>query len=128
MPIPHPELNGHIYHVDGNPDIYWIDGGLARHIVDEPTYHGVFGDSPHNETNDLLGEIEVGVPLGAGTMLIRAANWKEIYLLDQHKKRFITSPAAKSGYQLNGHVHGLSPYVVESIPDGTEFEVPHLVR
>jgi hypothetical protein len=64
MPDPNPALNGHIYFVPGNPDIYWIDNGLARHIPDEATYHGVFGGSPNKQAfSALLADVAVGLPI-----------------------------------------------------------------
>jgi hypothetical protein len=121
MPNNYPDLNGHIYHVSGSPAIYWIDGGQARHIADHATYQGVFGSSPNNEPNDLLGDITVGPDVAPGTVLIRANNWSEIYLVDQGTKRFIPSEAIKSKYQLNGNVHSVPPSAVNSIPDGPAF-------
>src|SRR5450631_2636199 len=118
MPSPHPELNGQIY--SNGDKIWWIDGGLARLIVDEATYHGVFGGSPKKTTNPLLGDITVGSNVADGTVLIRGdQNTAPIYLVDQGAKRFIPTEAIKSKYQLAGNVHTVPQSVVSSIPDGS---------
>jgi hypothetical protein len=121
----HPELNGQILHIAGNPALYWIDGGLARHIVDENTLHGVFGGTPNTGVYDGLRSITVGPDVAAGTVLVRANNWSEIYLVDQKTKRYVPSEQIKGEYQLNGNVHSVPPNVLNTLPDGPVFtQVP----
>ncbi|WP_263384145.1 hypothetical protein [Granulicella arctica] len=117
----HPELNGHIIHISGAPELYWIDGGRARHIADEATYHGVFGGSPQSEAYDGLRSITTGPDVVPGTVLVRPNNWSEIYLIDNKTKRPIPNEQLKGKYQLNGNVHSVPVNAVESIPDGPSF-------
>lgn len=117
----YPELNGHIIHISGNSSLYWIDGGAARHIVDEDTYHGVFGSSPNSEAYDGLNNITRGTDVASGTVLVRVNNWSEIYLVDHNAKRFIPTEQIKGKYQLNGNVHSIPPNAMNSIPDGPQF-------
>ena len=117
----HPELNGHIYFKAGDNRIWWIDGGLARWIVDEDTYHGVFGGSPNKVENDLLSDIDVGANVGDGTVLVRGGSAAAIYLLDQNVKRLIPSESIKTKYQLNGNVHSIPPSALASIGTGSPF-------
>jgi hypothetical protein len=75
MPSPNQQLNGQIFYVPGRPEIYWIDNGLARHIPDQATYHGVFGGSPNKQAySGLLTQVTVGPPIAVGTELARAGN------------------------------------------------------
>ena len=117
----HPELNGHIYYKTGDPRIWWIDGGLARWIVDENTYHGVFGGSPNKVENDLLSDITVGANVADGTVLVRGGSASAIYLIDQNLKRLIPSEAIKSKYQLNGNVQSIPPSALAGIGTGPQF-------
>jgi hypothetical protein len=117
----HPELNGNIYFKTGDPRIWWIDGGQARWIVDEDTYHGVFGGSPSKVEEDLLSDIDVGPNVGDGTVLVRGGSAAAIYLVDQNLKRLIPSESVKSKYQLNGNVHSIPPYALASIATGSPF-------
>lgn len=122
MPDLHPELNGHIYFVTNSPKIWWIDGGAARWIPDEATYHGVFGGSPNKVENDLLGDITVGSPVEDGTVLVRGGSAATIYLVEASTKRLIPTESIKEKYNLNGAVHSVPPNVLASIADGPTFQ------
>src|SRR5580704_9098820 len=103
MPEPNPRLNGQIFYVPGKPEIYWIDEGLARHIPDEATYHGVFGSSPNKQAySELLTQVTVGPPIAAGTELVRAGNDAKTYFVENKTKRWISSETIKAKFQLNG--------------------------
>ena len=122
MPTVHTELNGSIYFMKNNPQIYWIDRGLARHIADEDTYHGVFGSSPNKmEKDDLLSEVLAGPDLSNGATLVRAGNSAAIYLVESNSKRLITSELIKAKYNLNGNVHSIPPGVLANIANGPQF-------
>jgi hypothetical protein len=120
MPQPNPTLNGQIFYVPGEPEIYWIDNGLARHIPDEATYHGVFGGSPNKQAYGTLG-----LPIADGTELVRAGNDAKIYFVENQTKRFVADPAY---FQLNGNVHSLPLATVNSFADGPPFVTPQLVE
>ncbi len=125
MPEPNSQLNGKIYYVPGQPAIYWMDNGLARHIPDEATYHGVFGDSPNKQAyGALLTEVTLGLPICDGTELVRAGNDAKIYLVENQTKRWITDEGAKAYFQLNGKVHSLPLATVNSFADGPAFVTP----
>jgi hypothetical protein len=126
MPQPNPTLNGQIFYVPGEPEIYWIDNGLARHIPDEATYHGVFGGSPNKQAyGELLTEVTLGLPIADGTELVRAGNDAKIYFVENQTKRFVADPAY---FQLNGNVHSLPLATVNSFADGPPFVTPQLVE
>ena len=128
MPQPNPTLNGQIFYVPGEPQIYWIDIGLARHIPDEATYHGVFGGSPNKQAyGALLTEVTLGLPIADGTELVRAGNDAKIYFVENQTKRWITDEGAKKQFQLNGNVHSLPLATVNSFADGPPFVTPQPV-
>jgi hypothetical protein len=125
MPKPHKDLDGQIYYVPGSPEIYWIDNGLARHIPDEATYHGVFGGSPDKEAYpELLEVVTAGVPIADGAMLVRAGDDANIYFVEGQIKRLIPSETIKAKLQLNGNVHSLPSTTVDSFATGPEFTDP----
>ena len=125
MPQPNPTLNGKLFYVPGQPEIYWIDTGLARHIPDEATYHGVFGGSPNAQAYEtLLTDVTLGLPIADGTELVRAGNDAKIYFVENQTKRFVADPAY---FQLNGNVHSLPLATVNSFADGPPFVTPQLV-
>jgi hypothetical protein len=125
MPNPNPGLNGQIFYVPGHPEIYWIDNGLARHIPDEATYHGVFGGSPNKQAySALLTEVTVGNPIADGTELVRAGNDAKIYFVENKTKRWIPNETIKAKFQLNGNVHSLPLATVNSFADGPAFVDP----
>jgi hypothetical protein len=125
MPLPHPELDGHIFSTPGDPRIWWIDQGFARHIPDEATYHGVFGSSPTKMSNSSLAEISVGADIEKGAALVRGDNESEIYFVEQKVKRFIPTEHIKAIYQFNGNVHSVPLGVLNSLQDGPQFVDPH---
>jgi hypothetical protein len=128
MPQPNPTLNGKLFYVPGQPEIYWIDTGLARHIPDEATYHGVFGGSPNAQAYEtLLTDVTLGLPIADGTELVRAGNDAKIYFVENQTKRWITDEGAKSYFQLNGNVHSLPLATVNSFADGPPFVTPQPV-
>jgi hypothetical protein len=128
MPQQNPTLNGRIFYVPGEPDIYWIDNGLARHVPDEATYHGVFGGSPTKQAYEsLLTDVMLGLPLADGTELARAGNDAKIYFVENQTKRWVTDEGAKRQFQLNGNVHSLPLATVNSFADGPPFVTPQLV-
>jgi hypothetical protein len=125
MPYPSPTLNGKIYYVPGNPDIYWIDNGFARHIPDEATYNGVFGGSPNKQAySGLLTDVATGAPIADGTQLVRAGNDANIYFVEGNTKRLIPTEAIKAAFQLNGNVHSLPLATVNSFANGPAFADP----
>jgi len=119
---PEPKLNGQIYSDGITTKIWWIDGGLARWIVDEATYHGVFGGSPNKILYPSVVNITEGANVADGTELIRGdQDTAPIYLVNQGTKRFIPTEAIKSKYQLFGNVHTVAQSVVSNYPDGPIF-------
>jgi hypothetical protein len=121
-----PILNGLIYYIPGQPEIYWIDDGYARHIPDEATYHGVFGGSPNKQAYPtLLADVLAGPPIAGGTQLVRAGNDPEIYLVEGKTKRWIPTEWIKTALQLNGTVHSLPLATVNSFASGPDFAAPN---
>jgi Fibronectin type III domain len=122
MPEPNPKLNGQIFYVPGQPEIYWIDNGLARHIPDEATYQGVFGGSPNKQAySALLTDVSLGQPIADGTELVRAGDDAEIYFVEKQTKRWIPTETIKAEYQLNGDVHSQPLATVNSYANGPAF-------
>jgi hypothetical protein len=125
MPNPNPKLNGQIFYITGQPEIYWIDNGLARHIPDEATYHGVFGGSPNKQAYEaLLTDVTLGSPIADGTELVRAGNDAMIYFVENKTKRWIPTETIKARYQLNGNVHSMPSATVSSFATGSDFVDP----
>jgi hypothetical protein len=92
---PHPEPNRPIYFKTGDLRVWWMDGGMARWILDEATYNGVFGGSPNKVENDLLSDITVEATVADCTALVNGGS-AVCNLIDHNLKRLIPSNAIKA--------------------------------
>ena len=106
-----PQLNGSIFN-DPNFEsakIYWIDLGAKRWIVNEDTYHGVFGEfGAYNKQQEDLSQFDLGPNVESGAKLVRVGSDAKIYLISQNTARWIPTEEIKAKYNLGGNVHSVS--------------------
>src|SRR6185437_7413511 len=81
----------------GHPQIYLIDGGVRRHIPDVMTYKNLFNDGQGIREID-VASIPLGPQIRSGTVLTRAFDRSEVYLIDNHEKRHVASPTTMRKY------------------------------
>jgi hypothetical protein len=118
MPVQRPDLNGLRVQLPGHPEIYLIDEGCKRHIPNPPTFDNLFrnwdGIVQDLNVNDILS----GPPIPDGAVLLQAKGAAEVWLIDGHVKRHVTSPAVMDRYNLRWPPTRVDPTVVNAIQTG----------
>ena len=123
--LPRPELAGCKIRIRGTTPIYLIDPDGYRRLVPFPlTFMNLFEDKAFLEVTVANGtEIAEGPALDNGAVLLRARSCERIYLLDQGKKRLITSQSIMGKYQFNEDAVVVVPRIVlDAVPDGDIWE------
>lgn len=123
--IPRPDLNGkRIQDPEDNPHgagaIYLIDEGMKRWIPNPGTYDNLFRDGSGVIVDSKLAkEIPEMTPLSDGAILAMPAYYQSIWLIDNHQKRHVTSPAVMDKYHFaGGRIYQIPPILLEYIPPG----------
>lgn len=124
--LPRPDLAGCRVRVRGTTPIYLIDSEGYRRLVPFPlTFMNLFQDSTLLEVlvSGAVAEMPEGPPLDNGAVLLRGNCCERIYLLDQGKKRLITSQRVMEKYGFNEEAVVVVPkIVVAAVPDGEIWE------
>ena len=117
-----PVSDGQRVRHPGRPEIYLMDKGKRRLIVDANVYNGIFKDW-QRIVDVNLQSIPLGPPIVQGTILFKHQDRDMVYLYDREDgqrwvKRWITSPRAMSRYQFDWNkirvlYHSFNP------PDGS---------
>ena len=117
-----PDLNGLLITNPVNRTIFWVDRGQLRHIRNPTIYGRLFVPNHQNYLD--TDAVEPGPSITDDNRLVCCREdghrlFRRVYLLDQGKKRHVTSPAAmsKNNFNWNG-VTNIDCPVLESIPDG----------
>lgn len=123
---PHPELAGCKVRIPGTTPIYVIDPEGYRRLVPFPlTFINLFEDMALLNTQVSTGVIEIaeGPALDEGALLLRGRSCECIYLLDQGKKRLITSQRVMRKYQFSEEAVVVVPkIVIDALPEGEIWE------
>ena len=103
----------------GDPTIYLMDQGRKRGITDPMTYNGLFRDWNTVVQDVDVNEIDNGPVVDPRNILVQGYGEATIYLLDQGKKRGITSPATMDRYDFSWYkVHHVPVALLQQINDG----------
>jgi hypothetical protein len=108
-----PEGNGDLSNITGR--IYLMDEGMMRHVVDTETYRDLFGGTGATHMDPFNGGF--GPDLDRSVRLVKAPDRPELWLLDNARRRRISSENALRYY-------GFSRGVVHSMPYGQLVEYP----
>jgi len=92
-----PELNGQRVKLPNEAPVYLILDGQRRWIPDPPTYNNLFVDWNGIKESTEYASIHEGPALPTNTVLFKGSQ-AEVYLLDQHSKRWITNPTVFNNY------------------------------
>lgn len=126
MAAPHPELAGYKVRLPGMNAIYVIDSdGYRRFIPFPATFINLFEDRALLNTLVTTGltDIAEGPALEEGALLLRGRSCERIYLLDQGKKRLITSQRVMHKYQFSEEAIVVVPkIVIDALPEGEIWE------
>jgi hypothetical protein len=107
----------------GYADIYLIDPqGYRRRIEDHRTYNHLFRDWS-GIVDASLDHIAQRPSLGLGTILLRGDRSDTIYLLDQGRRRLITSSAIMAKYWFKwDRVCVMTQTLIDRVPTGEDWE------
>ncbi len=139
---PRPDLNGLRVQQYADPDVYLIDEGLRRWIPSPAVMAQLFtlgadwvykyDPSASSVILDLyVNEIDSGLQIPDDCILFMASDSPKVFLRDHDAggaqvKRWITSPAAMTRYQLDwGRIsHWTVPLADIGLPDGPDISWP----
>ena len=125
QPLPRPELNGHVYAIEGRPEIHLVLNGYLRHVPDWETYQRLFKGATI-EPVGTLSHISKGPALTKGAMLVRGKDVNKTYLLTDKVKMWIPNTTVFEQYHFDmAQCEIDSQIVVDFIPEGPNVEGPH---
>ena len=123
---PRPDLDGLQIRNPANGKIFWVDKGSLRHIQNPSVYRNLFVPSSFNAIDTV--SITEGFPVNSDNRLLRCGERNHplinrVYLLDQGKKRHISSRAVMSKNNFNwDKVRDIDCVVLAAVPDGSVIE------
>lgn len=125
--IPRPELAGAKVRVPGKTAIYVIDRLGYRRLIPFPlTFMNLFKDIA--AIRDVLvattvADIAESAALDDGALLVRGRCSERIYLLDQGRKRLISSHAVMDKYDFDEESVVVVPQIlIDAVPEGQFWE------
>lgn len=126
LAIPHPDLAGCKVRIRGTTPIYLVDPDGYRRFVPFPlTFMNLFEDRSLLQTLVYSGAARIaeGPPLDNGAVLLRGSSCERIYLLDQGRKRLITSQQVMDKYGFSeGGIVVVPKILMDAVPDGEIWE------
>ena len=124
--LPRPQYNGHVFALEGHPEIYLVLNGYLRHVPDWVTFQRLFKDA-RIEPVQTLDFISKGPALTKSTMLIRGDEVNKTYLLIDKVKMWIPNPTVFEQYHFDmAQCCVLPQFVVDFITDAPDnVEGPH---
>ena len=121
---PRPELAGYRLVYPGQSDVYLVDpAGFRRRIPNRATYCRLFRDERGIVSTRELVEIAQRPGLATGTLLLTSDSADSIYLLDEGRKRLVTSRQVMDKYWFNlDRVSLVRKILVDVLPVGEIWE------
>jgi hypothetical protein len=125
--VPYPEFAGLLARKRGTTPVYIVDRNGYRRLVPFPsTFINLFEDSTLDQAlldADMVAEIAEGPALDEGAILIRGISSEAIYLMDQGRKRSITSQEVMEKYGFNeDYVIVVPQILLNAVPTGDVWE------
>ena len=123
-PLPRPELAGYRLVYPGETEIYLVDpAGFRRRIPNRETYARLFRDGRGVVTTREVREVARHPDLAQSTLLLSAELADSVYLLDDGRKRLITSSQVMDKYWFNwDRVSLVRRALVDALPNGEIWE------
>jgi hypothetical protein len=122
--VARPDLAGRRLQVPGKSMIYLVDPeGYRRRVPSDFVYDRIFRE--HCAVVDCadIERIAKGAPLAKDTMLVRALESEDLFLVDLGRRRAITRAAVMQKYGFAwGRVFAVRQALVDSIPRGETWE------
>lgn len=118
-----PELNGVRVRKHGEDAVYLIDEGKKRLIPDHETYDALFMDWSRIEQKVDADEIETGLPISSGAVLVQAAGQQSVWLVDNgHKRRVDGHPETVDKYHFKWPPLKVPAILIEHLPTGNPIQ------
>ena len=95
------DLEGLRFRKPGEDTVYLIDQGKKRAIPDPNVYAALFRTWDNIHLDIDINAIDDGPPVGTTAILFRCYDGPAVYLLDNNKKRLITSPGVMERFQFD---------------------------
>ena len=123
--VPRPEFNGHVFALEGHPEIYLVLNGYLRLVPDWETFQRLFTKAIIEPVGTLIN-FSKGPALTKRTMLIRGDEVNKTYLLVDKVKMWIPNPTIFEQYHFDmAQCCVLPQFVIDFITDGPNVEGPH---
>jgi hypothetical protein len=123
-PCPQPILSGYRLVRPGKPEIYLVDPVGYRRRIPSHTVYGRLFRSWHGiiDVHD-IDDIAEGAPFARDTRLVQGDDSYAIYILDESRKRALTSDAVMDKYWFDRRTVALVPQLlVDHMPTGELWE------
>ncbi len=108
----------------GQHRVYLVDpAGYRRRVPDDEVYNRVFRDWSGIAEDIDLDDVPSRPPLTSATMLVRGDASSAAFLLDQGRKRLVTSSASMKKYWFDTErVHVVRQVLIDHFPVGHDWE------
>lgn len=124
-PEPHPELNGLLLQLPGNPKIYLVINGFRCWVPNPTTFNNLFVPGATVTPDVNIGVVSEGPALSDGAVLAKSTVADPVYLVSNGVKRWIPSQEIFSRYQFNGaNIQLVAPVIMDSVPSGSNIDGP----
>lgn len=118
------DLAGRRLRRPGQHRVYLVDpAGYRRRVTDEAVYNRIFRDWSGVAEDIDLDDIPSRPPFTTATMLLRGDASSSVFLLDQGRKRRITSAASMNKYWFDSErVQVVRQVLMDHFPVGNDWE------
>jgi len=108
----------------GQHRVYLVDpAGYRRRVPDDAVYNRIFRDWSGIAEELDLDDVPSRPPFTRATMLVRGDASGAVFLLDQGRKRRVTSSASMQKYWFDsGRVHAVRQVLIDHFPVGHDWE------
>jgi hypothetical protein len=123
---PHPELNGQLLQLPGQPAVYLVLNAFRCWVPDPTTFNNLFNPGTKPILDPNIGLISAGTALTSGAMLAKGTASATVYLLTYGVKMGIPSGDVFNAYHFNwSAIQTFPQIVIDSIPTGPNVDGPH---
>lgn len=124
-PEPHPELNGLLLQLPGNPKVYLVINGFRCWVPNPATFNNLFVPGATITPDVNIGVVSEGPALSDGAVLAKSTAADPVYLVSNGVKRWIPSQPIFQRYQFNAkNIQLVAPVIMDAVPSGSNIDGP----